>query len=331
MYVLVVLQDKLKIQPEQFDRDTADVLIEQIEIKYSNKVILDVGLCVCFYDFLEVQESYVYPGEGSCHQVVKFRMVIFRPFITETLTGKILRSDADGIYISMGFFQDITVPASRIRQPASFNPDTKCWTWHYIHDDGSDDFPLAAGDEIRFKVQDCIFTTVTASMKERRVTMSTTAVNIMAMPNATEGVGGGVDEFGMRSKRGFFGVDSLQNSRAGGSGGLSSINGGGGGINFMPGGGGPDNNNNNPDTSLLAVSVRRQRSSSNIGIPISGVGLGTGSTMKQGQGQGQGQDDMWGLPSTLGGTNVGAYVEEPPMQIVGDISSEDGLGLVDWW
>lgn len=50
-------------------------------MKYSNKVILEVGLCVCFYDFLEVGDPYVYPSEGSAIQDVKFRIVVFNPFI----------------------------------------------------------------------------------------------------------------------------------------------------------------------------------------------------------------------------------------------------------
>ena len=125
MYVLAVIQDKFKILPEQFDRNTTDVLIEQIDIKYSNKVLLDVGLCVGCYDLLEAQDAYIYPGEGSCHQVVKFRLVVFRPYVGETLTGRILRSDAQGIRVTMGFFSDILIPAHCIKQPASFNPE-KC-------------------------------------------------------------------------------------------------------------------------------------------------------------------------------------------------------------
>mmetsp|Transcript_29648 Transcript_29648/g.42334 ORF Transcript_29648/g.42334 Transcript_29648/m.42334 type:complete len:146 (+) Transcript_29648:23-460(+) len=81
MYVLAVIEDKLTTIPEFFDRQRSEVLIEQIEVKYSNKVILDVGLCICFYDFLQVGDAYIYPSEGSAIQEVKFRVVIFRPFV----------------------------------------------------------------------------------------------------------------------------------------------------------------------------------------------------------------------------------------------------------
>ena len=131
MFVLAIVEDKLKTLPDQFDRDSSEVLIEQIESKYSNKVLLEVGLCVSFYDFLEVQDAFVYPAEGACHQVVKFRLVIYKPIKDELLIGKVTQSDEYGLRVSMGFFDDIHIPSRSLKQPASFNPDKKIWTWHY--------------------------------------------------------------------------------------------------------------------------------------------------------------------------------------------------------
>ena len=81
MFQLAVIEDKIKNIPESFLRPLSEVLQEQIEIKYSNKVIVDVGLCVCFYDFLEFGDPYVYPSEGSAIQQVKFRLIVFKPYM----------------------------------------------------------------------------------------------------------------------------------------------------------------------------------------------------------------------------------------------------------
>jgi DNA-directed RNA polymerase subunit E'/Rpb7 len=37
-------------------------------------VLPEVGLCIAFYDYLEVGDPYVYPAEGASHQLVKFRL-----------------------------------------------------------------------------------------------------------------------------------------------------------------------------------------------------------------------------------------------------------------
>ena len=78
-------------------------------------MLVDVGLCISFYDLIEVGDPYIYPSEGSSHQKVKFRLgnvtqsaivacgtltavlVVFRPFIGEVLTGRISSCKEDGI------------------------------------------------------------------------------------------------------------------------------------------------------------------------------------------------------------------------------------------
>lgn len=57
-------------------------------IGFSTQVLLDCGLCICFYDLLEAGDPIVYPAEGCCHQAVAFRLVVFRPFVGEIIIGK---------------------------------------------------------------------------------------------------------------------------------------------------------------------------------------------------------------------------------------------------
>ena len=76
------------------------------DIIYFVQVIPDVGLCIAFYDFLEVGDPFVYPGEGASHQQVRFRVVVFRPFVEEILTGKVINCTADGIKGRMLRFPD---------------------------------------------------------------------------------------------------------------------------------------------------------------------------------------------------------------------------------
>ena len=38
MFLLSVVEDNIKVSPEQFGRDLTEVIIEQLEIKYLNKV-----------------------------------------------------------------------------------------------------------------------------------------------------------------------------------------------------------------------------------------------------------------------------------------------------
>ena len=100
-------------------------LINEINTIYANKVLHDVGLCVAVFDLVEVGEGKVRYGDGClwykrlCSPilslnlplsfwgfvladpellfVVTFRMVVFRPFVSEVLLAKVKSSDEDGI------------------------------------------------------------------------------------------------------------------------------------------------------------------------------------------------------------------------------------------
>jgi DNA-directed RNA polymerase III subunit RPC8 len=162
------------------------VLVEQIDIKYSNKVLQDVGLCISFYDFLDVQDPYIYPAEGSTHQFVKFRMIIFRPFIGEILVGRIASSNADGIKVSMEFFDDILIPAYLLRQPAEFRESVGMWLWKFTNCDGGGDddaggetaeLQMERDETIRFRVKDIKFNCLSVSAKGVQVTTTTESRN----------------------------------------------------------------------------------------------------------------------------------------------------------
>jgi len=172
MFLLTVIEDKIKILPSQFGRNSLDVLKEQVEIKYTNRIILDVGLCITFYDFIDVGDPFLYPSEGSSIQVVRFRMVVFRPFIGESIVGKVTKSSKEGLHLSVEFFDEIFVPSSLLQSPSVYNPSTGLWIWKYGENQDMD-FEMGLGEEIRFKVRSISFTGLINSAKG--ITATTTS------------------------------------------------------------------------------------------------------------------------------------------------------------
>lgn len=64
-----------------------------LEQTFIDRVIADLGLVVTLYDILEVGDGYIYPGDGAAHYRVKFRVVVFHPFVGELLTGRVSKMD----------------------------------------------------------------------------------------------------------------------------------------------------------------------------------------------------------------------------------------------
>ena len=74
MFVLATLKDKVKVQPENFQDDMAQPVVSEIQRLYSNKVIVDVGLCVCVHQVLEMGDMYIYANEGAAYIVTVFNL-----------------------------------------------------------------------------------------------------------------------------------------------------------------------------------------------------------------------------------------------------------------
>lgn len=87
MYVLAELKDIVHVKPWQFDKDLKSVIESELNSKYANKVVYELGLCIALFDILKIEDSYVFPGDGSSHTRVTFRYVVFRPFTDEVLIG----------------------------------------------------------------------------------------------------------------------------------------------------------------------------------------------------------------------------------------------------
>jgi DNA-directed RNA polymerase III subunit RPC8 len=54
----------MAIQPSNFVAPVEQALIAELNKKYSNRVLHDVGLCICVFDLSQVGEGKVRYGDG---------------------------------------------------------------------------------------------------------------------------------------------------------------------------------------------------------------------------------------------------------------------------
>ena len=153
MFVLSKMTSMVRIEPKQFHKALDDALTDALNSKLANKVVKDVGLVIALYDILEIGESHVMAGDGASHTKVTFRLLVFRPFIEEVLTGKIKSSNKEGLTLNLGFFDDIFVPAEALQHPCRFDESDQVWVWEYPTEDGDHhDLFMDPGEELRFRV-----------------------------------------------------------------------------------------------------------------------------------------------------------------------------------
>lgn len=150
MFILAKMSDLVQIEPEDFSKHSIVAIEDNINAKYSNKVIQKIGLCICLYDLLWTSEGLIGHGNGLVNANVEFRMVVFRPFKGEVMLGRIQSSTPAGINLRTDFFHDIFVPYEELPECADYNHSEQLWIWNV---DGAQLF-YDVNEMVRFQVID---------------------------------------------------------------------------------------------------------------------------------------------------------------------------------
>ncbi|KAJ4878923.1 RNA polymerase Rpb7 N-terminal domain-containing protein [Raphanus sativus] len=153
MFCLSELEDTVRVHPSNLGSPLEDAIKTELKELFLDKV-LSIGLCVSIYDIKSVQGGFVLPGDGAPTYKVRFRIVVFRPFVGEVIAAKFKESDSNGLRLTLGFFEDVYVPAPLIPTPNRCEPDPynrnqMRWVWKY----GDDEFIIDDSCQIKFRVE----------------------------------------------------------------------------------------------------------------------------------------------------------------------------------
>jgi len=130
MFILTKIADLVQITPEDFSKDSAQAIEDNINAKYANKVIQKIGLCICLYDLLLASDGLIGHGTGVVNVNVEFRLIVFRPFKHEVMVGRISSATPQGIRIRTHFFDEIHVPKEMLPPNSHFNHDDQLFVWN---------------------------------------------------------------------------------------------------------------------------------------------------------------------------------------------------------
>eukprot|EP00388_Colpodella_angusta_P022179 GDKJ01056612.1.p1 GENE.GDKJ01056612.1~~GDKJ01056612.1.p1 ORF type:complete len:193 (+),score=33.16 GDKJ01056612.1:85-663(+) len=148
MFFIVRISDSIPLNPNDFCGDFVDRTIIFLKNKYVDKVLPNVGLVVALYDIVSLREAIVQRLDGKTLMKLTFRIVVFKPFEGEILSGRITSADAFGLSVSVGFFDDIRIPCTKLHAPTNFDEVEQAWCWRFNEYNMYYDI----GDTVRFRV-----------------------------------------------------------------------------------------------------------------------------------------------------------------------------------
>ncbi|KAL7663154.1 DNA-directed RNA polymerase subunit [[Candida] zeylanoides] len=157
MFVLTEISDLVRIPPHTFNVPIEECIDNELSKKYANKVVANLGLAVSVWDVLDIKDGLLKPGDGAAFVEVRFRCVVWKPFIGEILTGWVEDCTQDGIKVRMEFFSDIFIPGNYFFENCTFRPQDRAWVW--APDDETELF-IDINEKIRFRVEEEIFSNI---------------------------------------------------------------------------------------------------------------------------------------------------------------------------
>lgn len=157
MFVLSELSDLVRVPPHSFSTPVPQVLRDELHKKYSNKVISNLGLALEVWDILAIADGLLKPGDGGAYVDVQFRVVVWKPFIGEILTGWVADCSAEGIKVRMEFFDEVFIPKDYLFEGCTFKPVEKAWVWL---PDADTELFIDINDKIRFRVEEEVFVNI---------------------------------------------------------------------------------------------------------------------------------------------------------------------------
>lgn len=158
MFQLSKLEHTLRLKPDLLSLPINEAVKGELEALFVDKVIENLGLGISVYDIESITGGFIFANEGAPTYTVKFRLIVFQPFIGEIISATLKESNADGLRLSVGFFDDIYIPKLLMPDPSRAEPDSENknqvkWIWSY----NDEEYLIDGVDEIRFRVQNVKF------------------------------------------------------------------------------------------------------------------------------------------------------------------------------
>jgi len=148
-----MFSDLIQISPQDLRKRSDQAIEDNINKKYANRVLQQVGLCVCFWDLVKISDGLISQGDGMVNVNVEFRLVIFRPFKGEIVQGVILDgTSSEGLRIGLDCFSDVWIPAANLFEVSKLEYRDNEQVWIWTTEEGTEFF-YDKNEPVRFRVE----------------------------------------------------------------------------------------------------------------------------------------------------------------------------------
>lgn len=157
MFILSKLSDLVRIPPHTFNIPIQESITNELNKKFANKVISNLGLVISLWDLIDIKDGLLKPGDGASFVEVTFRCVVWKPFIGEVVTGWVSECSSEGMKVKLEFFDEIFIPKNYFFENCFFKPVEKAWVWK---PEEETELYIDINEKIRFRIEEEIFVNI---------------------------------------------------------------------------------------------------------------------------------------------------------------------------
>lgn len=177
MFILSTRHETVKLSPSRLSTNLSDAVRAELNSLYCNRIIPGGGLAIAIMDVIYLGDPIIHPGNPHICIDSKFRVIVLRPLQGEVLVGQVKSCTAEGVHVTLGFFDDILVPPRCMQPGTSFDPTEQSWVWNY-GEGGESKLFIDVGELIRFRVlQEHFVETKDANVRKQTTTIEDNALS----------------------------------------------------------------------------------------------------------------------------------------------------------
>lgn len=164
MFILSEISDLIRIPPSAFNVPIQHSISDELNKKYANKIIANLGLVITIWDILDIKDGLLKQGDGGSYVEVRFRSIVWKPFRGEILTGWVTECTAKGIKVRMEFFDEIWIPKDFLFENCKYSELEQAWI--YLLDEN--ELFIDVNEKIRFRVEEENFYNVKPKLEDEQ-------------------------------------------------------------------------------------------------------------------------------------------------------------------
>ncbi|KAM0681686.1 DNA-directed RNA polymerase III complex subunit Rpc25 [Glugoides intestinalis] len=147
MFILSEIQDNVEIRTASENKEIA--ILEALKLKYSNKMLESLGLCLFIVKVVEISEFEIQAELLVAN--VTFEAVFYRLYPGEIVNGKIIRQEEEKLVVEDNLHIIYEVCAADMFENCEFDGegDDPHWIWNYKNNQ----LTFITGDIVRLGVK----------------------------------------------------------------------------------------------------------------------------------------------------------------------------------